>query len=238
MLQFHLVPTGKMMSIHLSKGLLGWHLLLFVSCWLEGEGGNVQETNMLEGSHFVLWDLGLPTALPSSANSFLLELNQIPLCLLFPLLPLLKGWHGERWEQRLIKGIPIPCISGSSGGPWLYLLLSETHLHNTWPLSDRNNTMLNSHPQVKVYLGLWRQYSALKIIHTIPSVLVWHDCCFVLVYCFGLVYCLVLVMFYGRFGGFGVGFFCEIFRVVFCLFGWLVFLFGFFCGFFGFVLGG
>lgn len=98
--------------------------------------------------------------------------------------------------------------------------------------------MLNSHSQVKVYLGLWRQYSALKIIHTIPSVLVWHDCCFVLVYCFGLVYCLVLVLFFGRVGGFGVGFFCEIFRVVFCLFGWLVFLFGCFLWVFWFCFGG
>lgn len=32
MLQFHLVPTGKMMPIHLSKELLGWRLLVLVSC--------------------------------------------------------------------------------------------------------------------------------------------------------------------------------------------------------------
>lgn len=32
MLQFHLVPTGKMMPIYLSKELLHWHLLVLVNC--------------------------------------------------------------------------------------------------------------------------------------------------------------------------------------------------------------
>lgn len=103
MLQFHLVPTGKMMSIHLSKELFHWHLLVLISCWLEGEGGNVQETSILEGSHFVLWDLDLLTALPSSTNSFPLAhvgsaLNQIRLCLPLPVPPLPQ--EATRWEVR------------------------------------------------------------------------------------------------------------------------------------------
>lgn len=32
MLQFHLIPSGKMMLIHLSKELLHWHLLVLISC--------------------------------------------------------------------------------------------------------------------------------------------------------------------------------------------------------------
>lgn len=95
MLQFHLVPTGKMMPIHLSKELLHWHLLVLVSCWLEGEGDNVQETSIPEGPHFRLWDLDLLIVLPSPVDSFLFAhvssvLHQIHLCHPLPVLPLLK----------------------------------------------------------------------------------------------------------------------------------------------------
>lgn len=110
MLQFHLVPTGKMMPIHLSKELLGWRLLVLVSCWLEGEGDNVQETSILEGFYFELWDLDLLAALSSSTNSFLLALvgsvlNQIRLCLPLPVLPLPKvTTQWEVWAKGDLRG--------------------------------------------------------------------------------------------------------------------------------------
>ena len=61
-----------------------------------GEGDSVQETSILEGSHFALWDLDLLAVLSSSTNSFLLAqegsvLNQICLCLPLPALPLPRG---------------------------------------------------------------------------------------------------------------------------------------------------
>lgn len=169
MLQFHLIPTGKMMSIHLSKELLHWHLLVLISCWLEGEGGNVQETSILEGSHFVLWDLGLLTALPSSTDSFLLAhggsgLNQIRVCLPLPVLPLLEVRNVSReWLEGFqfpASAVPREARDFICSYLWAIYTTFNHFLKGTIPL-------LYSYRQVKVYLGMWRQCSGFKIIHTI-----------------------------------------------------------------------
>lgn len=106
MLQFHLVPSGKIVSIHLSKELLCWHLLVLVSCWLEGEGDNVQETSMLEGSRCVLWDLGLLAVLSSftvAACTCKFSTESVSCVSSFPCSLIREGRrHGEKCEQRMV----------------------------------------------------------------------------------------------------------------------------------------
>lgn len=116
MLQFHLIPSGKMMLIHLSKELLHWHLLVLISCWLEGKEAMLEKPAQWRfralGFGFAHSITQLHQFISLCTRRFRAEPDSS-----VPSPPCSLTAEGEKGEQRVIKGTPIPCISSSSGGP-------------------------------------------------------------------------------------------------------------------------